>query len=451
MKLVFLVIAATVVCVALFAMVETVWTVMNRPAAAVERFERANERFGKSRAYLIAALIGYLGVVYCGFYGLLFWMPPNWGAVNEDGEFTALRYTVAGLFTLAALPATGLFERYARLLNEIPMWKQTLKGVEQMIDRVHNLPPVIELFSSGRKAAPEDLREADLWWLRAHADVLQRNVSNMIENALARERKAVEDKANAADKAVEVQAQRERKQTQVARIEAALEAALPCPAPLVVDALPVDGTAGWVTIASAAVNARWASLDKIFAALAVPNGRERDELRLTDISVALRAAPDIELPAGLKVVGHYRGGSHSGETEIVATLDGKLVDLAHTARFAMTRDGLCAAFFIAHLMPTYGRFWHSLYNNDYSMLLDRSALVAWLLHSGIEVEPGSPLQGLGRGPGLHVSAAGSVLRAAALGAGATTNLTDFSIELADGHLTESARQLLVRSNTRVLY
>ena len=197
MKIVYLMIAATVVCVALFAMVETVWTVMNRPAAAVERFGRSNERFGKSRVYLLAALIGYLGVVYCGFYGLLFWMPSNWGTMDEDGEFTALRYTVAGLFTFAALPASGLFERYARLLNEIPLWKQTLKGVEQMIDRVHNLPPVIESFSSGPNAAPEDLREADLEWLRAHADVLQRNVSNMIESALARERKAVEDKANA--------------------------------------------------------------------------------------------------------------------------------------------------------------------------------------------------------------------------------------------------------------
>lgn len=444
MKIMFLVIAAAVVCVTLFAMVETVWTVMNRPAAAVERFERANERFGKSRVYLIAALIGYLGVVYCGIYGLLFWMPSSWGTVGEDGEFTALRHTVAGLFTFAALPAAGLFGRYARLLNEILMWKQTLKGVEQMIDRVHDLAPIIESFSLGRDAAPEKLREADLWWLRTHADILQRNVSNMIESALARERKAVEDKASAAAKAAEVQAQ-------VARIEAALEAALPCPVPPVVDALPVAGTAGWVTIAPAAVNAHWAKLDKIFEVLAVPNGRERDELRLTDISVALCAAPGIELPAGLKVVGHYRGGSHGGETQIVATLDGKLVDLAHSARFAMTLDGLCAAFFIAHLAPMYGRFWHSLYGNDYSMLLNRSALMAWLLHSGIDAEPASSLQGLNCGPGLRVSAAGSVLRAAALGAGATTNLTDFTIELADGRLTDSARQLLVRSNTTILY
>lgn len=50
MKIVFLVIVATAVCVALFAMVETVWTVMNRPAAAVGRFERANERFGTPSA-----------------------------------------------------------------------------------------------------------------------------------------------------------------------------------------------------------------------------------------------------------------------------------------------------------------------------------------------------------------------------------------------------------------
>ena len=93
----------------------------------------------------------------------------------------------------------------------------------------------------------------------------------------------------------------------------------------------------------------------------------------------------------------------------------------------------------------------SLYNNDYSILLDRSALVTWLLHNGIDAEPGSPLQSFNFWPGLRVNAAGSVLRAAALGAGATTNLTDFSIKLADGHLADSSRQELVRSNTRVLY
>jgi hypothetical protein len=58
MNTAFLVITATVACVALLAVIETVWTVMNRPAAAVDRFKRANERFGGSRAYLLTALLG---------------------------------------------------------------------------------------------------------------------------------------------------------------------------------------------------------------------------------------------------------------------------------------------------------------------------------------------------------------------------------------------------------
>jgi hypothetical protein len=377
-------------------------------------------------------------------------MPSSWGTVDDGGEFTALRHIVAVVFTFLELPAAGMFERYARLQNDIAMWNQTLNGVKLMIDRAHNLAPLIESLSLGGDAVPENLRKADLRWLRSHADLLQHNIATVIESTLASERKAVEAKADAFARTVEVQTRRDRELAQIARIEAALEAALPRPAPQVVDALPVAGTAGWVTIASAAVKARWVKLNSVFAVLGVPKGHEYDELRLTDISVALRSAPGIELPTNLRVVGHYRGSSHGGETEIVATLDGKVVDLAYTARFAMTLDGLCAAFFISHLAPTYGRFWHSLYDNDYSMLLDRPALVAWLLRSDIETGIGLPLKGL-EWPGLRVAAAGSVLHAAALGAGATTDLTDFSIALADGRITDSARLPLVRSNTRVLY
>jgi hypothetical protein len=57
MKTVFLVIAGVLICVALFAMIETVWTVMNRPATALQRFERASQRFGRSRVYLIGATV----------------------------------------------------------------------------------------------------------------------------------------------------------------------------------------------------------------------------------------------------------------------------------------------------------------------------------------------------------------------------------------------------------
>jgi hypothetical protein len=439
MKTAFLVISAAVVCVALFAMVETVWRVINRPVEFLERLQRAINRSGSGRVYLIAALIGYAGFVFCGFYGLLFWIPSR-GLSDDDYE---ARVVIAGLFTLASLPSIALFERYARLVSEVQMHRQTLTGVERMIDQVRNLQPLIESFSTRRDAAPEHLRVADLSWLRARADGLQRNVSQMIEGTLERERKTVQEKAERERKAIQEKAERERRQVQIARTESALEATLPLPAPPVVNVLPDPETAVLVTVAPELVNAHWMKLHNIFGVL--------DKLGSTDLTFALRTAPGVEVPANLRVIGQYRGDSQGGETELVATLDGRIVDLARTMRYAVSLDGLCAAFFIVHLVPTYGRFWHELYNYDYSMLFDRSALVAWLMNSGIEVQPGRPLQGLDRGPGLRVNVGGSVLRAAALGAGATTDLTEFSIELMNGRLIGSARRPLLRSKRQVLY
>ena len=442
--------AGVVACIFLFSMVETLWTIINRPAEAVKRFENANQRFGWSRAHLISALIGYLGFVYTGIYGLLFWTPTNWRAVNEYGEFTALRHTLASLFTFAAFATAGSFERLARVLSDIPMLRQTLNGIQQVIAQAHNLSPIIKSLSGTGSGAPESLREADLAWLRVQADTLQHKIALIVRDSVESERRVIEESAKADLKAAEAKALREREQAKRAKIETVLAEVLPRSPLSVVDALPVGETTEWVTIAAPVVNTRWRKLDAIFGVLEIPKGRERDELRSTDISVALRGVPGIEVPGDLQVVGHYQGSSHGGKTEIVAKYQGELVDLERVVRFEMSLDGLCAAFFFAHILPTYGRFWHSLYDNDYSMLLERPALVAWLLRSGVEPTLGN-FQSINSGPGFRVSASGSALRAAALGAGLTTSLTDFSIKLVDGELIDSSREVLVQNKNMVLY
>jgi hypothetical protein len=209
--------------------------------------------------------------------------------------------------------------------------------------------------------------------------------------------------------------------------------------------------ADWINILPEAVKKRWSKFNEVFKAFYILNGQEHDDLRLTEISAALRCIPGIELPTDLTVVGHYHGYDNKGQAEIITTLNGSQVNLADVSRFSMSLDGICAAFFIAHLAPTYGRFWHSLYNHDYPIFFDQSSLVAWLVYGNINPDDGNPLQSLKFRPGFRVSTAGSALRAAALGAGSTTGLTDFMIELADGRLTKIDRQLLIRSNTMILY
>jgi hypothetical protein len=59
--------------------------------------------------YLFLAAIGFLACVYFGTYGLLWWMPSDWGRHNEDGDFSSVRGFLSCASTLyLGFPLIGL-------------------------------------------------------------------------------------------------------------------------------------------------------------------------------------------------------------------------------------------------------------------------------------------------------------------------------------------------------
>lgn len=65
-----------------------------------------------TRIYLSLAALGFLAYVGCGTYVLLWWMPSNWGGLDEDGNFASVRYNLAGASTFfLGFPLIGLILR----------------------------------------------------------------------------------------------------------------------------------------------------------------------------------------------------------------------------------------------------------------------------------------------------------------------------------------------------
>lgn len=62
-----------------------------------------------TRIYLSLAALGFLACVYFGTYGLLWWMPSNWGSHNEDGDFMSVReYLSSASIFFLGFPLVGL-------------------------------------------------------------------------------------------------------------------------------------------------------------------------------------------------------------------------------------------------------------------------------------------------------------------------------------------------------
>ena len=446
------------------AMMETIWTIFYRPTKALVRLDKAYCGFWWPRLYLVAAVLGYFAFLFVGFYGALFWMPHSWGYIDEYGDFTPLQGMVAATLAFISLASIGLFETHARnavkIQEEIPAWTKTLADVDRLIRNVRNVQGMISAFNEDVDRSSESVHKTNKAYLLELAQTLQYGISGMIEEAVDQERSRCEESAKALLQSAEDKARVAQKAAQnriaaakIAIVEATLEAIWARPAPPIVESLPVSGSTNWLIVAPSAVRARWSALGKIFSVLNVKRGLEGEDLLITDVSLAIRDAPGMRLPSELTVVAEYRGGTHAGATELVATLEGKQVDFATAATYTMDLDGICAAFFVAHILPTYGRFWHALYGMDYSILIERSDLVRWILQHDIDVrldDRDSNAQFRDR-PGLRIKLEDGAFIAAALGAGLTTNLIDFSVRLANGRITSVMADEVVKSNSGVLY
>lgn len=71
-------------------------------------------------------LIGFGSLGYFLSYGFIWWMPFEWGAVGEDGEFSPLRNSVQGLIGLgSSIGFIGCVENYVEPIRQAKLRKES--------------------------------------------------------------------------------------------------------------------------------------------------------------------------------------------------------------------------------------------------------------------------------------------------------------------------------------
>lgn len=101
----------------------------------------------KEKAFLLAAGLAVLVCAYTGAKTMLFWVPSNWGGVDEDGNFQPLRDSLATMFALfGGFSLIKLLDAYShdhfllrltrdRLRNERRVYEaKTLSELERLKD-----------------------------------------------------------------------------------------------------------------------------------------------------------------------------------------------------------------------------------------------------------------------------------------------------------------------------
>ena len=204
-------------------------------------------------------------------------------------------------------------------------------------------------------------------------------------------------------------------------------------------------------IADLVTHGHWKKLHGVFEELSVKDGAENFRKNSRDLAPALRKIPGVTLPETLVLRGHYRAHMHGGITELVGIIAGQEVDYLKLANFADSDEGICSAFFFAHLAPNYGRYWHDLYDHDFSIVRDLRTLREWMVKNNID--DGSPEYARLTSimPGLWFFSKNGYLHASALGFGLTTSMTLFSIKLRNGKIEEASRQVVAKIRGGVLY
>ncbi|RTL33034.1 MAG: hypothetical protein EKK47_02495 [Burkholderiales bacterium] len=119
----------------------------------------------QKKVFVSLAFVGLLVCLFAGAHALLFWLPADWGGIDESGEFTSLREYLSVLVALFGGLGLGQFidksvhrsfylsEAYAqiealRLIVEASTSEASLKGViarfeherAQLLKRLDDLP-----------------------------------------------------------------------------------------------------------------------------------------------------------------------------------------------------------------------------------------------------------------------------------------------------------------------
>jgi hypothetical protein len=448
---VLLILTGAATTIALCALFESVYSAGRRPKNFLTRLDRAENRLGWERIYSVSAALGYVGLVAGGVYTQLFWIPDGWGYSTEDGEFQSARVGITALLTLISIPGITLIERLAK--NQIALSdararstfdRKTLDMASRMVDSMERS---LGDGHSSESEAPESSTNSEDYdnpWVQDHAKRLRFAVERIVSRRLARgpEKPLATAVSDDSKQSVLLDPSIQKKDV--------LDDLEALSFPKVASFAAIEHN-GWVLLADHVYVGHWDRVKRQCDRLISGARRDPHEVSVIDVTSVVLSLPGLRLPKSMSVVGSYDGTHHGGSTDFAALLSGERTSVLEATRFSEDVDGLCSAFFIAHILPTAGRHWHGLYDFDYSFFSTNAQLATWLLNSGVLQGNEFSTSSLGQPAGLRIRMGTDSLYASALGAGRTTALTEFTIEVKDGRLVDCARRAVVKSRVRTFY
>jgi hypothetical protein len=120
------------------------------------------------KAFLIIAAIALMICIFQGVEAMLFWMPDEWGKVNEDGEYVTAKNTLAVLFiTFGGLP----FLKYLADAGPATIFAAHYE------ERFYTLEKIVDALLS----ADNIEGTGNLWELRAVKVELEKKISKLEE------------------------------------------------------------------------------------------------------------------------------------------------------------------------------------------------------------------------------------------------------------------------------
>lgn len=425
-------------------------TAMFFPKRSVARFKNLDR--WSSYAYYISVLCSWSWFAYLGFYGLLFWFPTTWGGVDADGSFTSARITLSVVLTFGAICIIVAMEGYAEMKVENGSLRARLSGANKLVDSLHDIPRVLE----GIKGADDESRppiEPDDKLMLSHFGArLDHGIKRIVHQALLDEQRRSGEIEVAAKRQAAEEAKRLEngvKRLDVERRLAAISSVLPAASENIINDI-ASLTSDSVIVDADRWKSCWSSLKGCIGPAVEVGSAARSALRIVDLSPLLGKLRGVTVEPSTTVTGTYTGDSHGGATEFTAVISGTAIPLLNAVRFTDDLEGLAAAFYFAHVLPTMGRFWHGCRDYDYRFFCSKHALVEWLITSGPQRLTDESLKGLTSPCGLRARKEGSKFELAMLGGGPAT-VEDFSIDLVGGQITATRREKVFDSDARIFY
>lgn len=433
--------------VAIAEMLHYVWTAAAHPEAHLRRLSQEYPTW-KKVVYLGPLIIGFLVFSFGGFHLLLGWIPSDWGTTSQEDGFTPMRAAISMLLALASLSVLPIFTKHAEMRIDARMWLGTVNGVDRLIDNLHRLQEIIPELRGGNKDGSRHIAHADKQWLLDRALKLDMGVKEYARRAMEIDA----EKAEASRLAQESEAKRVAQASEQFARRRAVEAALDGVAVRggFISEIPRQVKEGWSVFDQQKVVNIWRSLDEALQdLLRVDDATVQTGKRLTELTSALLSGEGIVKQHDVRLFARYEGDLHGGVTEFIVHRAGVETPLVEQLEFETGLHGACKAFYVAHLLPTLGRFWHGKASYDYTVLTDFLPLVSWLMSVGGK-DPGALARRVDRTPGLRIRNLDGTLEIAAL-ASSSGALLDLSMVLREGRINNVRRTKVLETGIRTFY